>query len=143
MPSIYSFKPRFQKLLLPCAAMLHRTGITANMVTLFAIFWSALYGAALYLYHENRLLFLLLPAVMLVRMALNALDGMLARDFNQESALGALLNEVGDVLSDTFLCLPFAVVVPARPALVVAVIFFSILSEFIGVLGSVIAGSRR
>ncbi len=38
-------------------------------------------------------------------MALNAIDGMLAREFNQQSTLGAILNEVGDIISDAALYL--------------------------------------
>ena len=50
----------------------------------------------------------LLPAVLFVRMALNAIDGMLAREHGQKSALGAFLNELCDVVSDAALYLPFA-----------------------------------
>ena len=38
--------------------------------------------------------FLLLPIVFLARMTLNAIDGMLAREFGQQSPLGAYLNEL-------------------------------------------------
>ena len=54
--------------------------------------------------------FFLLPVILLVRMGLNAVDGMLAREFGQKSRLGAVLNEVGDVLSDAALYLPLALV---------------------------------
>lgn len=47
-------------------------------------------------------------------MALNAIDGMLAREFNQQSTLGAILNEVGDIISDAALYLAFAFC-PASP----------------------------
>lgn len=50
---------------------------------------------------------LLLPIVLFIRMALNALDGMLARECNQQTRLGAILNETGDVISDIALYLPF------------------------------------
>jgi phosphatidylglycerophosphate synthase len=39
-------------------------------------------------------------------MALNALDGMLARECNQQTRLGAILNETGDVISDIALYFP-------------------------------------
>ena len=51
---------------------------------------------------------LLLPVWMLVRMALNALDGMMAREMEMATAAGAVLNEVGDVLSDLVLYVPLA-----------------------------------
>lgn len=42
----------------------------------------------------------LVPVFFLFRMALNAIDGMIAKDFNQISNLGAFLNEIGDIISD-------------------------------------------
>ena len=59
--------------------------------------------------------FLLIPVWLLVRMALNAIDGMLAREFGQKSGLGAYLNEIGDVVSDAALYAPFALVAPFGP----------------------------
>ena len=53
------------------------------------------------------ILFMLLPIVLFIRMALNALDGMLARECNQQTRFGAILNETGDVISDIALYLPF------------------------------------
>jgi CDP-diacylglycerol--glycerol-3-phosphate 3-phosphatidyltransferase len=41
-------------------------------------------------------------------MALNAIDGMLAREHGQASRLGAVLNELGDVVADAGLYLPLA-----------------------------------
>lgn len=49
-----------------------------------------------------QLVFLALPIGLLIRMALNALDGMMARTYNQTSKKGELLNEIGDVVSDVF-----------------------------------------
>lgn len=46
------------------------------------------------------------PVVLLLCMALNALDGMLAQKRQIQSRLSAVLNELGDVLADTFLYLP-------------------------------------
>jgi len=54
------------------------------------------------------LMLLVLPPVLLLRMALNALDGMLARRTGSESLLGKWLNELGDVISDAALYLPHA-----------------------------------
>jgi CDP-diacylglycerol--glycerol-3-phosphate 3-phosphatidyltransferase len=56
--------------------------------------------------------FWLLPLVLFVRMALNAIDGMLAREHNQASKLGMFLNEICDIVSDMALILPFALVAP-------------------------------
>ena len=52
---------------------------------------------------EVRWPLLLIPVVLVLRMALNAIDGMLAREHGMRTRLGALLNELGDVISDSAL----------------------------------------
>lgn len=141
MPTIYDLKPRFQQLLRPLVGTLHRAGISANAVTVSACIASLAYGA--WMLAQSPLPFLLLPLFMLVRMALNAIDGMLARDFNQQSRLGAVLNEAGDVVSDVCLYAPFALLAGVNSGIVALVVFLSILTEFVGVLGQVIGGGRR
>jgi CDP-diacylglycerol--glycerol-3-phosphate 3-phosphatidyltransferase len=76
-------------------------------------------------------------------MALNAIDGMLAREYNQKSALGAILNELGDVLSDSALYLPLAVVPGFDSRLVVLITLLAAISEMTGVIGVEIGASRR
>jgi CDP-diacylglycerol--glycerol-3-phosphate 3-phosphatidyltransferase len=84
-----------------------------------------------------------LPAVLFVRMALNAIDGMLAREFGQKSALGAVLNELGDVVSDTALYLPFATIAGVNAALAGLVVAIAIMTEMAGVVAIQIGASRR
>jgi phosphatidylglycerophosphate synthase len=78
-----------------------------------------------------------------VRMALNAVDGMLAREFRQQSRLGAYLNELGDVVSDAAVYAPFALVPPFGALGVGSVIVLAALSEFAGALGPMIGVSRH
>ncbi|WP_294261032.1 CDP-alcohol phosphatidyltransferase family protein [Propionivibrio sp.] len=80
---------------------------------------------------------------MFLRMALNAIDGMLAREHGQQSRLGAYLNELTDVVSDAALYLPFVILPPFGWASVGAVIFLSSLSEFAGALGVSIGTTGR
>src|SRR5262245_51217950 len=98
MPSIYQIKPRFQALLRPLVRALAAGGVTANQVTLAAAVLSIAGGAVLAHWAEQRAVWLLLPVVLFLRMALNAIDGMLAREHGQKSALGAYLNELCDVV---------------------------------------------
>lgn len=141
--TLYSIKPRFQALLRPLVKRLFDAGVSANQVTIVAAAGSILLGLVLALNIENVALFLLLPFWMLVRMALNAIDGMMAREFNQQSSLGAVLNEMGDVLSDTALILPFALLAPFNPFAVVLVAVLAMLTEFVGVVGQSLGASRR
>jgi CDP-diacylglycerol--glycerol-3-phosphate 3-phosphatidyltransferase len=141
--SIYALKPRFQALLRPVTAGLATRGVSANQVTLTAAIVSVLIGAFVVFEAPARWPFLLIPVWMLVRMALNAIDGMLAREFAQKSALGAYLNELGDVVSDSALYLPFAWLPPFTATSVAAVIVLAIVTELAGVLGETVGASRR
>jgi CDP-diacylglycerol---glycerol-3-phosphate 3-phosphatidyltransferase len=142
MASIYDLKPKFQGLLRPLSDLLARAGITANDVTLFAMALSFLTGGTILYFHNLRWL-LLLPLILFVRMALNAIDGMLAREHNQKTPLGAILNELGDVLSDAALYLPLATIPPFDPVLMVLIVLLATISEMSGVLGIQIGASRR
>jgi CDP-diacylglycerol--glycerol-3-phosphate 3-phosphatidyltransferase len=65
-------------------------------------------------------------------MALNAIDGMLAKEHSMKSAIGAILNEVTDVLSDGFLYYAFIRFSFINPHLLMFVIFFAALTEITG-----------
>src|SRR5438132_4202810 len=132
--TIYDLKPRFQALLRPLVARLAAVGVTANQVTLVAAVGSIAVGGYLWLAAEARWPFLLLPVWLFVRMAMNAVDGMLAREFGQRSVLGAYLNELGDVVPDAALYLPFALVEPFGPYSVGLIIVLVGLSEMAGAL---------
>ena len=141
--SIYELKPKFQNLLRPLVRRLYSAGDTANQVTLAACVLSVLLGALLVKFADVSTLFFLLPIWMFLRMALNAIDGMLAREFNQNTPLGGYLNEATDVISDTALYLPFAFVAPFGWGVISLVIFLAFMSEFLGVLGQVHGSGRR
>jgi CDP-diacylglycerol--glycerol-3-phosphate 3-phosphatidyltransferase len=141
--SIYALKPKFQALLRPLTAALARAGVTANQVTIAAAMVSVALGLFVCARAPDRWPFLLIPLWMFVRMAFNAIDGMLAREFGQKSRLGAYLNELTDVISDAALYLPFALVPPFSPGWTGVVIVLAVISEFAGVLGSTVGASRR
>ncbi|MFT3718404.1 CDP-alcohol phosphatidyltransferase family protein [Pseudorhodoferax sp.] len=141
--SIYQLKPRFQALLRPMVGRLAAAGTTANQVTVAACAISVALGAWLFFAAPGRRAFALVPAWMLLRMAFNAIDGMLAREHGQQSRLGAFLNELTDVLSDAALYAPFALVAPLGGFWVGAFIVAAGLSEFAGALGPSVGASRR
>lgn len=146
MPSIYQLKPAFQNLLRPWVQRLFSLGITANMVTLFAMLISLAVAGFIYFYYQHHapsLWLLIFPIWMLIRMAFNAVDGMLAREFGQQSHLGAYYNELCDVISDTALysclmCFSFI-----QPQLLLAVAFLANLSEYAGAMAPLIGQARR
>jgi CDP-diacylglycerol--glycerol-3-phosphate 3-phosphatidyltransferase len=143
MISIYELKPKFQNLLRPLVKKLATIGVTANQVTIFAMILSIVTGLIIYTFSSNPIVFLIVPIILFVRMALNAIDGMLAREHDMKSALGNYLNELGDVISDLALYLPFAFLVGVSKPLLFAVVFLAIISEMTGVMGVVVGASRR
>lgn len=143
MASIYDIKPAFQNLLRPITRALFAAGVTANQVTVAAALLSAAVGACIALFPTARWPLFIHPAFLFVRMALNAIDGMLAREHGQKSRLGAVLNEVGDVLADTALYLPLAFVAGFDARLVVLAATLAIVTELTGLVGLQIGATRR
>lgn len=101
--SIYQYKRQFQDLLRPVSDGLVKCGFTANQVTLSAVALSAVTAHIIAHKGANKNVFYALPVALFSRMALNAIDGMMAKEHGQQSTLGAVLNEVGDIVSDTLL----------------------------------------
>lgn len=143
MASIYDLKPKFQALLRPLTKGLAKIGVTANQVTVFAALLSFAAGACVAVWPRESWPLLVVPGLLFSRMALNAIDGMLAREHDMKSNLGAVLNETGDVLSDSALYLPLAMVDGFRPELVVAAVTLAVISEMTGVVAVQIGASRR
>jgi CDP-diacylglycerol--glycerol-3-phosphate 3-phosphatidyltransferase len=143
LPTIYDLKPKFQALLRPICVGLVRAGVTANAVTGAALALSFAHGAWLALLPTSRWPLLLLPVTLFVRMALNAIDGMMAREHGQASAAGAVLNELSDVVADAALYLPFALIPGVDAQLVVLVVIAGIIAEMAGALGPMLGGIRQ
>lgn len=142
--SIYALKGRFQALLRPGVRRMAALGITANQVTVTAALVSVLVAALVWEYAPAQpLLYLLLPTWMLLRMALNAVDGMLAREFGQQSRLGAYLNELSDVIADATLYLSLLSVAGVQGHLLWTFVVLSALTEYAGVLGLMVGADRR
>jgi CDP-diacylglycerol--glycerol-3-phosphate 3-phosphatidyltransferase len=143
MPSVYQLKPAFQNLLRPIVRALARAGVTPNQITILALALSVLSGAAIVWRPDARWPLLVLPVMLLVRMALNAIDGVLAREHDLTSHSGAVLNEVGDVVADAAMYLPVGLLHGIDARLVVAVVVLGIVSEMTGVVAQTLIGERR
>jgi len=112
-------------------------------VTLAAVLLSVLVGGVVALADGGSGTLLLLPLALFARMALNALDGMLAREHGMKSDLGAALNELGDVVSDAALYLPIALVPGAPASWIVLFVVASALTEVAGLIGPMLGRARR
>jgi len=141
--TIYDLKPAFQNLLRPVCNAFARMGVTANQVTLAALLISIAVGATFAVYPTERWAALLIPIWLFLRMALNAIDGMLAREHHMQTSLGGILNELSDVASDAALYLPFAFVPGISPELIVLVVLLSVFTEMAGTVAVQVGASRR
>lgn len=136
MPSVYDLKPRFQALLRPLAGALARNGVTANQITVGTCAISIGVGLTLW----QRPLWPLLPLWLFLRMAGNALDGLVAREHNQQSRFGALLNELTDPLADAFLFLPFLPIF--GPVWIGSLVFLATFTELTSLAVLALSGHR-
>jgi CDP-diacylglycerol--glycerol-3-phosphate 3-phosphatidyltransferase len=143
MATIYDLKPRFQALLRPVSDSLVRGGLSANDVTLGALLLSIGHGAWIALQPSSPWPLLLLPVTLFLRMAFNAIDGMMAREHGQATPQGAVLNELSDVIADAALYLPFALIPGLDAPLVVLAVIGGIVAEMAGALGPMLGVSRR
>lgn len=144
MASIYALKGRFQALLRPLVRRLQGWGVTANQVTVLAALVSL--AVAVLVWREagaQPAWFALLPVWMFARMALNAIDGMLAREFGQQSRLGAYLNELCDVIADAALYLALLAIAGLPAWLPWLFALLAALTEYAGVLGLMVGAQRR
>lgn len=135
MPTLYQIKPAFQATLRPLVGRLASLGVTANQVTVAAAVLSIAAALLVVAFPDRPAVFLLLPVVLFLRMALNAIDGMLAREHGQASKLGMYLNEICDVISDLALILAFLAVPGLAAWSVVGFALLAVIVEFTGVLG--------
>ena len=142
MATIYDLKPRFQALLRPVASGLGRAGVTANAVTVAALLMSFAQGAWLALHPASPWPLLFLPLILFLRMALNAIDGIMAKEHGQASPSGAVLNEISDVGADAALYLPFAFIAGVSAPLVVVVVVAGIVAAMTGALGPMLGVAR-
>ena len=143
MPSIYDLKPAFQNMLRPIVVKLAARGITPNQVTVFGVVLCALAGGWI-LWVRGAVHWLwVVPLVLFLRMAVNAMDGMLAREHDMQTAMGGLLNEISDVASDALVYLPLAIVPVIPPPLVVMVVVCGCIAELAGLAGVAVGASRR
>ncbi|MFB4162153.1 CDP-alcohol phosphatidyltransferase family protein [Geomicrobium sp. JSM 1781026] len=142
MATIYDIKPKFQAMLRPLVVKLHQWNVTPNGVTVSAALLSILFGLLLYI-QLHPVLLLLLPAFLLLRMMMNAIDGMLAKEYNQQTRLGMFLNEIGDMVSDAALYLPLAIWIDVPVELIIGIVVIALVGEAAGILGIAVGSTRR
>ncbi len=141
--TLYQIKPRFQAMLRPIVNRAARSGIRPNHLTVTAIGVSALAGVAVSIGTKTPALLWAVPLLYLFRMMLNAMDGLLAREHAMTSPGGAILNEVGDVVSDAVAYSPYALLFPDAWLLVVAVVVLGLIAEVTALAAADESGRRN
>lgn len=139
----FDSKAFFETVFRPAANACARSGVTANQVTIAAIVPSFAGGLAVLIWPGSSWALMCVPGVLGVRLALDHVDGVLAREHAMASPLGHVLNEHLTVLGDAALYLPLAVVPGVTAWFVVLVVVLGITSEFTGVVAGQVGGDRR
>lgn len=141
--TLYAIKPRFQGLLRQLAGRLVARRISADMLTATGLAAAALAGALIATGGVRPSGWLLLaPPLLFVRIACNALDGMIARETGTARPWGGILNEVGDRIAD-LLCFGGLVLSGALPSLVAATLLPMLLFvNYLGIVGQTVGGTR-
>lgn len=120
--------------------------MTANQATCFGIAFVLLTASAFYVgltYTQWHWLLLLVPPFLIMRMAMNALDGLLAREYGTATVAGELFNEALDIIGDT-VCYGSLFFVPDGPLLsLTLMLILSWMAEFFGVMGKGFPGGVR
>ncbi len=139
----YALKGGFQNLLRPISRALLAGGITPNQVTVVTALASIAMAVLVAAFHQDAWPYFALPFFFFARMALNAIDGLMAKEGKKITPLGTFLNELGDVISDCALFLAFLADprVPQAPCL--AFVFGAALTELAGVTAVQVGAKRR
>lgn len=142
MSGLYSVKPWFLRRLRRVEDALVERGVSPDSLTVASVGVSVAAGAALAAggAMEEPLLWLLVPPLGLVRLALNALDGAVARRNGGGRPFGEVMNEMGDRLSDVALLAPLAFVV--EPVLAFGAVTCALLASAAGSAARTVAGER-
>ena len=138
---IYGLKPRFRAALRPVLAFACR--FHPNTVSGAAVSFALLAGLALWQAPARPWLLLAAPALFFLRIAANALDGMVAQERGLASPRGEMVNEFSDRVNDALILAGLAAGGLVHPALSSAALAGALLVSYLGILPKAAGGSRR
>jgi CDP-diacylglycerol---glycerol-3-phosphate 3-phosphatidyltransferase len=136
-------KPYLQRLFRPAARALDRRGIRPNTLSLASLSASSLAGALALEFPAATWPLLAILAAMLARLALNHMDGILAREYGMTTPWGGLLNEIATPAEDMALYLPLAARPEMPASLIVSAVMLSVLVEVAGLSALALGSARR
>jgi CDP-diacylglycerol--glycerol-3-phosphate 3-phosphatidyltransferase len=142
MSGLYSVKPWFVRRLRRVEDLLVERRVSPDTLSVVAVVVSVAAGAALAAggVLSEPLLWLLVPPLGIVRLALNALDGAVARRIGGGRPFGDVMNEMSDRISDVAMLAPLAFVV--EPGVAFAALTGALLASAAGCAGRAVRGDR-
>jgi CDP-diacylglycerol--glycerol-3-phosphate 3-phosphatidyltransferase len=143
MVGIYQVKPAFQHSLRGVEDWLVEHRVHPDWITYAALVLSVLGGAAIYLAPGYIWLLAAVPIVAVVRTALNALDGLVAKRTGVARAWGEVLNEFCDRLADVALIGGVALAAPSIHLLGACVVVLMLLTSYLAILSKAAGGRRQ
>jgi CDP-diacylglycerol--glycerol-3-phosphate 3-phosphatidyltransferase len=143
MAGIYLLKPAFQRSLGGVERWLVARRVHPDWLTGLALVLSVGGGVCLALAPDRLWLLALVPIVAVVRTALNALDGLVARSTGLARPWGEVLNELSDRIADVALIGGLAIAAPSSLLLGTGALVAMLLSSYLAILSKAAGGRRQ
>ena len=143
MVGIYQVKPAFQRSLRSVEDVLVARRVHPDWLTYTALILSVIGGMCLYFAPVSIGLLAPVPIICIVRTALNALDGLVARRTGLARPWGEVLNEFCDRLADVALLGGLALAAPTAHLLGATTVIAMLLASYMGVLAKAAGAGRQ
>jgi phosphatidylglycerophosphate synthase len=139
---LYALKPKFRQSLGFVERRLIRAGVSADAITVVGLLFALAAGAALWFGRSGGGWLLIVPIAVFLRIAANALDGMVAIATGTTHPRGEVLNETADRVADVAIFFPLIAVPGLEPALVTATIAMVLITSTVGITARAAGGPR-
>ncbi|MCP3685644.1 MAG: CDP-alcohol phosphatidyltransferase family protein [bacterium] len=141
---IYAIKPKFQKSLTPVEKLFVKNKVHPTIINLLALLLSVIGGLVLFFSDKNIWLLIYIPFMSFIRTALNALDGMVARELKVKNrGFGEVLNEFFDRISDAIIFFGLALASYTNLILGSAVTIVILLNSYLSIVSKAAGGKRQ
>ncbi len=139
---VYSTKMKWQRALGPIVVLCVRFRIHPDVFTYGALALSLVAAASLWRAGTDRIWLWLVPPCVLLRLLLNLMDGLVARETGLADPWGEVKNEFGDRIADSaiFVGLAYGGYADARLAAFALALILCV--SYLGILGKAVTGIR-
>ncbi len=137
---IYGIKPWFRAQLQPLVKLLWN--VHPDVLTWSALVISAICGLLLYYSYRHPYFAVIVIPLLFVRLALNALDGLLAQQTGKARPAGEVLNEMTDRFADIFIYGGLALSPSSNHLLGFCAVICLLMVSYVGILGKAVGTER-